>query len=114
MAKHPRFEITTDKQGKFRFTLTATNGQVILTSQGYAGKPACKNGIASVKTNCGDDSRYERKESSNAKFYFNLLAANKQVIGTSQMYASKASMDNGIESVKTNAPKAEIEDSSAG
>ncbi|MCB1056422.1 MAG: YegP family protein [Acidobacteria bacterium] len=114
MAKHPRFEITTDKQGKFRFTLTATNGQVILTSQGYAGKPACKNGIESVKTNSAEDSRFERKESSNGKHFFNLLAANKQVIGTSQMYASKASMENGIASVRTNAPKAEIEDSTKG
>lgn len=113
MASHPRFEIFKDKQDKFRFNLTASNGQVVLTSQGYAGKPSCKNGIESVRTNSGDDSRYERKESSNKKHYFNLLAGNKQVIGTSQMYASKASMENGIKSVKTNAPKAEIEDTTA-
>jgi len=38
------------------------------------------------------------------------LAANKQVIGKSQMYASKTSMQNGIESVKKNASKAEVKD----
>ncbi|MCB0614012.1 MAG: YegP family protein, partial [Phaeodactylibacter sp.] len=57
-----------------------------------------------------DDSRFERKEAANGKFHFNLLAANKQIIGSSQMYASKASMENGIKSVQTNAPGATIED----
>ncbi|MFT4136873.1 YegP family protein [Microbacterium sp.] len=39
---------------------------------------------------------------------FNLKAANGQVIATSQGYSAKASALNGIESVKTNAPGAEI------
>jgi uncharacterized protein YegP (UPF0339 family) len=39
-----------------------------------------------------------------------MLAANKQVIGKSQMYASKTSMMNGIKSVKKNATKAAIKD----
>lgn len=39
---------------------------------------------------------------------FNLKATNGQVIATSQGYASKASALGGIESVKNNAPGAEI------
>jgi len=39
---------------------------------------------------------------------FNLKASNGQVIATSQGYNSKASALNGIESVKTNAPDAEV------
>lgn len=39
---------------------------------------------------------------------FNLKATNGQVIATSQGYASKASALNGIDSVKTNAPDAEV------
>ena len=39
---------------------------------------------------------------------FNLKASNGQVIATSQGYASKASAMNGIESVKSNAPGAEV------
>jgi uncharacterized protein YegP (UPF0339 family) len=39
---------------------------------------------------------------------FNLKASNGQVIATSQGYASKASALNGIDSVKTNAPGAEV------
>lgn len=108
MASHPRYEVTTDKAGKHRFNLTAKNGQVVLTSQGYASRSGCLKGIESVRKNCGDDDAYERKQSSDGKHYFNLLAGNKQVIGTSQRYASKASMQNGIASVKTNGASAEI------
>lgn len=39
---------------------------------------------------------------------FNLKASNGQVISTSQGYSSKASAINGIESIKTNAPDAQI------
>ena len=44
------------------------------------------------------------------KFHFNLLAANGQVIATSQHYESKESALNGIKSVQTNAPTATVED----
>jgi hypothetical protein len=49
-------------------------------------------------------SRFELKKSKNDKFVFNLLADNGQVILTSELYDSKASALNGIESVKKNAP----------
>jgi uncharacterized protein YegP (UPF0339 family) len=47
---------------------------------------------------------------STGKFRFNLVATNGQVIATSESYESKASAINGIESVKRNAPTAEIDD----
>jgi uncharacterized protein len=92
-----------EKNDEYYFRLKAKNGQVILTSQGYANKAGAKNGIESVKKNAGDDSKFERKESSNGKFFFNLKAANSQIIGSSQMYAAKDGMENGIKSVATNA-----------
>ena len=39
---------------------------------------------------------------------FNLKATNGQVIGTSELYESAAARENGIESVKKNAPDAEV------
>jgi hypothetical protein len=68
------------------------------------------NGIESVKTNSQDDSKFERKESKNGKHYFNLKASNGQVIGTSEMYEATSGMENGIASVKKNAPIATIEE----
>ena len=67
-------------------------------------------GVESVKKNSQDDKRFEVKVSSNGKPFFNLMATNGQVIGTSQMYASETTMKNGIASVKRNAPEAAIVD----
>lgn len=54
VAKHPKFEMYTDKAGEFRFRLKATNGQIIAVSEGYKAKASCENGIASVKKNAVD------------------------------------------------------------
>ena len=105
-----KFVITTRKNGEFQFNLKATNGQVILTSEGYKTKASCLNGVESVKKNSQDAKRFDVKVSSNGKPFFNLMATNGQVIGTSQMYASEATMKNGIASVKRNAPEAAIVD----
>jgi len=106
-----KFEIfKSEKNEKIYFHLKAGNGQVILQSQGYADKSGAKNGIESVKKNCGNDANFERKQAANGKFHFNLLAANKQIVGSSQMYASKENMEKGIESVKNTAPKADVVD----
>ena len=105
-----KFEMTSRKNGEFQFNLKASNGQVILTSQGYKTKASCLNGVESVKKNSQDAKRFDVKVSSNGKPFFNLMATNGQVIGTSQMYASEATMKNGIASVKRNAPEAAIVD----
>ena len=39
---------------------------------------------------------------------FNLKASNGQVIGTSEMYESTSGMENGITSVRNNAPNASV------
>ncbi len=53
------------------------------------------------------------KKGTTGKFHFNLLATNGQVIATSEAYESKAAVLNGIESVKKNAPVAELDDQTA-
>lgn len=108
-----KFELYKDKGGEFRFRLKAGNGQNILASEGYKQKASATNGIESVMKNAADDSNYERKETKSGKHMFNLLAANKQVIGTSESYESTAARDNGIESVMKNAPDAKVDDQTA-
>ena len=105
-----KFVVTLRKDGEFQFNLKAGNGQTILSSQGYATKPSCLNGIESVRKNSQDDTKFERKESTNGKPFFNLKATNGQVIGNSEMYESAAACENGIESVKKNAPDATVDD----
>lgn len=105
-----KFEIYKDKRGEFRFRLKSGNGEIILASEGYKGKTSAKNGVESVKKNAKDLKRFVTKKSRNGKHMFNLKAGNSQVIGTSEMYNSESACSNGIKSVKTNAPKAKVED----
>jgi uncharacterized protein YegP (UPF0339 family) len=97
-----------DKNDDYYFNLKAPNHEIILASQGYTSKAAAENGIESVKTNSPEDDNFERKIAKNEQFYFNLKASNGQIIGTSEMYTAKAGRDNGIESVKKNAPQADV------
>jgi uncharacterized protein len=105
-----KFELTKTTKGEFRFSLKATNGQVILTSESYKDKAGAKNGIESVKKNASDDARFERKTAKNGQPYFVLKAANSQIIGQSEMYSTTSAMENGIASVAKNAAGADVVD----
>ncbi|WP_257657415.1 YegP family protein [Parapedobacter lycopersici] len=105
-----KFVVKTAKNGQFHFALKAGNGETILSSEMYNSKASLKNGIKSVKENASKDERYEKKTSTNGKHYFVLKAGNHQVIGNSEMYESASGRDNGISSVKKNAPEAGIEE----
>jgi hypothetical protein len=102
------FEIATNDKGQFSFVLKAANSQVILRSQQYESKASAHGGIASVQANAPLDDRYELATASDGRFYFNLKAANSQVIGTSQMYAAEGGRTTGIESVKTNGTSTDV------
>ena len=107
-----------------KFDLKAGNGEVIATSEVYASKASCLNGIESVKNCCVggiEDQTVEGFETlkhpkfevylDNAGEYrFRLKARNGEVIATSEGYKAKASCLNGIESVKKNAPDATTEE----
>jgi len=95
---------------KFHFVLKAANGQVILSSQMYASKSGAMKGIESIQKNCTDDNCWERKTAKNGKFHFNLKSTNGQIIGSSQMYAGESGMENGIDSIRRNAPQAQIKE----
>jgi uncharacterized protein YegP (UPF0339 family) len=106
-----KFVITMGKDKKYYFNLKASNGQVILTSQGYKDRRSCMNGIDSVRKNSTNDSRFEVKASKNGQEYFVLNATNGQVIGKSQMYKSSSGCRNGKLSVaKTSADAAVVDE----
>ncbi len=107
----------------FKFDLKASNGQVIVTSEVYSSESACLNGIESVKKNCVGEvedqtvenivevkhPKFEVYEDKSGEFRFRLKAKNGEIIAVSEGYTAKDSCLNGIESVKKNAPDAEIE-----
>ena len=107
----------------FKFDLKATNGQVILTSEVYTTKAACLKGIESVKKNCVGGVEDQTAEAVEAvkhpkfelyadkagEFRFRLKATNGEIIAVSEGYKTKTNCENGIQSVKNNAPEAEVE-----
>lgn len=117
-----KFVIKHTKTG-VKFDLKATNGQVIATSEVYTTDAACKNGIASVQKNAPvaaveDQTKDGFETEKNPKFElytdkageyrFRLKATNGQIIAVSEGYTTHANCVNGIESVKKNAPDAEV------
>jgi len=108
-----KFELKQGGSGQFMFNLKAGNGEVILTSELYHQKESALGGIESVKKNAPGDARYERKTAKNGEPFFVLTATNGQTIGKSEMYSSASAMEHGIESVKKNAPSAEVHDATA-
>lgn len=81
-----------------------------MTSEMYESKQSAMNGIESVMKNAADDANYEKRINNANEPYFVLKAGNGQEIGRSEYYSSEAAMSNGIESVKSNAPEAEIDE----
>lgn len=102
------FVLKQASDGQYRFVLKARNGETLLTSELYKTKASALNGIESVKKNASIDSRYERKVDKAGHPRFNLKAANHEIIGTSESYSTETARDNGIKSVKENAPTAEL------
>ena len=103
-----KFEIKKAKNGKFFFNLKAGNGEIILSSQMYADKRGCKNGIESVRKNAVSEGQFESLADKNGNPYFVLKAKNKEVIGKSESYSSKSSMKKGIASVMRNGPASRV------
>lgn len=105
------------------FSLKAVNGEVIGTGEVYSSESACLKGIESVRNNCASavedqtvspidelkHPKYELYEDKAGEFRFRLKAKNGEKILASEGYKSKSGCKNGIESVKTNAPEAEVE-----
>ena len=105
-----KFELYKDKKGEFRFRLKASNGQTILTSEGYKSKASAQNGIRSVQENAGSGDRFEKTTTPSGAHRFNMTAKNRQVIGQSQNYKSASSRNNGIAAVNRAAKGAGLSD----
>lgn len=104
-----KFIIKKSINEQYYFVLKANNSEIILTSEMYTQIHSLKNWIQSVIENSYYDSQYNRLISMDNKYYFTLEAENGEVIGVSETYNSKQAMENGIQSVKENAPLASIE-----
>lgn len=92
----------------YHWVLKAPNNETILTSETYSSRRMAENGINSARENSSDSSKFEEKIARDGSYYFNLLAKNHQVVGTSEMYTSKQGMQNGIKAVASYANHATV------
>lgn len=107
-----------------KFDLKASNGQTIATSEVYDSKAACEKGIGSVRKNAtiakledrttenyktATNPKFELYEDKGGEYRFRLKSRNGQTIAVSEGYTTKAACENGIDSVRKNAPEAEVE-----
>lgn len=117
-----KFAVKTVKTG-IKFNLKANNGEIIAVSEVYTTKSACLNGIESVRKNAPiapvedqtvegfaaeTNPKFEVYVDKAGEYRFRLKARNGEIIAASEGYKAKASCLNGIESVKKNAPDAEV------
>lgn len=118
-----KFVIKTTATG-FTFHLKAGNGQTIATSEVYSSESACQKGIDSVKVNApvaaledqtaadypeAKHPKFELYADKKGEFRFRLTAKNGQTIAVSEGYTTHSAALNGVESVRKNAPTAEVE-----
>lgn len=106
-----------------KFDLKAANGQTVLTSEVYTTMAACRKGIESVRKNAPKakvedqtaegattltNPKFEMYQDRAGEYRFRLKARNGEIVAVSDSYTAKAGCLNGMESVRKNAPEAEI------
>ncbi|MBR2042364.1 MAG: YegP family protein [Oscillospiraceae bacterium] len=106
-----------ETESGFSFRLLAGNNQVIGVSEVYSGRAAMEKGIASVRKNAPEakiedltdenaekvtNPKFEIYNDKAGEFRFRLKARNGEIILASEGYKTKASCENGIESVRKN------------
>lgn len=94
------FQTFVGEDGQWYFHLLAGNGQRVLQSEGYVSRAGCENGVESVKENGVDPGQYDLLESIDAEWYFNVVAKNYEIVGTSETYVTRSNAERGMDTVQ--------------
>lgn len=92
----------------WHFNVYAANGAVVLTSEAYTDEAAALAGAFSVVETGVSAAAYEIRTATNGQAYFVVKATNGQVIGTSQMYSTKANAERGRDALIALLPSIEL------
>lgn len=94
------FETFEGLDGQYHFNLVAGNGQNVLRSEGYTRLASAEQGVASVLANGTRTANFHLLQADSGDWYFNLEAYNGEIIGTSELYASKSNAQRGASTVR--------------
>ena len=103
-----RFTTLEGQNGLYYFNLKAANGEIVLQSQAYSSEAASMNATFAVLENGVLQGRYDVKKAKDGQYYFNLKAANGEIIGTSEMYSTKSNATRGLKAVMKLLPNVNI------
>lgn len=106
-SKAGTFETFVGVDGKHYFHLLSGNGEKVLQSQAYSSRAAAEKGVESVRKNAVDANNFEQLTASNGEHYFNLVAQNGEIIGSSELYTTATSAKKAATSVKSLVAKAQ-------
>ena len=117
-----KFKIVVRSGGRFGVQFLY-NAEIIVWSENYKGKDSAQNCIDSLKENApdaptfdltnGEDGkgyRFEIAQAKDGQTFVRFVASNGETMVHSEHYKEKASSKNAIDSVKKNAPSAEVTD----
>jgi len=105
------FELRTATNGEFYFVLKSANGAIIGVSETYVTKYNAERALTTVNKiinrmpsvfDAPSGAKFAVFRGIDAKYYFNLRAANGEIVMQSQSYSARASAVGGVGSVQTN------------
>lgn len=106
----------------FKFDLKSENGEVVATSMVYSSIAACISGAEMLRSIAAaevedqtvegyavkENPKYELYIDKSGEFRFRLKDKNGDILAVGEGYKSKANCNNGVTSIKKNAPDAEV------
>ena len=108
----------------YKFDLFASNGRTVASSEVYGTRSACRKGIESVRTTAAaapvedltepggpvSNPKFQLFRDKAGQFRFRLRSRNGKIIAVSEGYQTRSGCENGIQSIRENAPEAELEE----
>lgn len=95
-----RYEIKKSSNGNYYYTLKAPNHETVVVGEQLTNYNDVKSAIQQSMSSSSRADKIIKRLSSSGKPYFNLVAENGAILGSSQLYSSDASLERGIESIR--------------
>lgn len=105
-----KYQIFQGEDRQIRFRLKSRDCETLLVSHGYRNKHSTLRGIAYTMQQTQNERFFSRRLSSNYQYYFVLKSKDGRILGTSEMFDSKACRENAIIAVKRAAKSAKVDD----
>ena len=103
-----RFTTLEGQNGLYYFNLKASNGEIVLQSQAYSSEAAALNATFAVVEAGADKGNFDVNKSADGGAYFNLKAANGEIVATSEVYYSTSNAKRAVNSVMKLLPNVNI------